>query len=103
MRPSIARLQVSSDNIIDEGKITALLAITKNSRLVALEHLPDELGNHGGIGRCGVLARAEDVEVPQTDCLKSEYIVKTLTVQFTRSFRNCVRRDRIEFHLLPLG
>src|SRR5260370_38949822 len=94
--------QIGPDNIVDIGKITALPTVAKNGRTLSIEHEPDELGNHGGILRSWMLARTEDVEVAQTDCLKSKNIVEAATVQFAGTLGYCVRRVWIEGHVLLL-
>lgn len=59
--------QVGLDGIADVAEVAAGLAVAVDPYRLVSDHGRGPLGHHGGIGTVGVLAGAEDVEVPETD------------------------------------
>lgn len=56
---------VRLDGVIDEGEVAGLLAVAVDDGTLAVEHEVDELRDDRSVVAVGVLARAEDVEVPE--------------------------------------
>ena len=63
--------KVRTDGVVYIREIAALFAVTKDRGLLASQHLNDELRQNSRIRRRGILARPEDIEVPQRDGLQS--------------------------------
>src|SRR5215472_16012961 len=55
--------KVSLDRIFYKREIAALLAVAIDGGRLALQHASNELSQHRGILRIGVLTRSKDVEV----------------------------------------
>src|SRR3981081_3380322 len=64
-RRRLTSQQVCFDRVVNVGEVTALLSVAEDRGLLAPEHERDELCQHSGVWRRGVLARTEDVEIPQ--------------------------------------
>src|ERR1700746_3989485 len=61
----IAGEQIGLDGVVDVGEVTALFAVPENGRLLAVQHLRDELRQHARVGRRRILSGAKNVEVAQ--------------------------------------
>src|ERR1043166_141782 len=59
--------QVGGHGIVNVVEITALLAVAKDRRLFAAQHLQAELRQYARVGRRWILPRSKNIEVPQTD------------------------------------
>src|SRR5262249_57735977 len=63
--------QIRLDDVVDVSEVARLRAVAVYLERPAANRPEDEAGNHRGVLRFGVLARAEDVEVAQPDRLDS--------------------------------
>src|ERR1039458_7723884 len=61
----LAGQKVGLDGIVDVGEIPALLAVPKHRRLLAAQHLRDELRQHARVRRRRILPWSKNVEVAQ--------------------------------------
>src|SRR4029077_12265209 len=61
--------EVGLDDVGDVAEIAAGGAVAIDEDGGVFNHRGDPLGNDGGVGAVGVLARTEDVEVTQADAL----------------------------------
>lgn len=59
--------QVRLYYVLDGHKVAGLLAVAEDREALASDKLADEARDYSGIGRVGVLARTEHVEVSQRD------------------------------------
>src|SRR4030081_637 len=87
--------QVCLDRVVNVGEVTALLSVAEDRGLLTPEHERDELRQHSGILRRGILVRTEDVEIPQSHGFQAIAAMERNHVVFTRQFGYCVWRNRI--------
>src|SRR5579864_4296224 len=95
--------QVGGNDVINVGEIAALRAVAEDGRLLALQHLRDELGQHARIWRGRVLAGSKNVEVAQTDRLQAVTAVERFHVILAGQLCNRIWRNRIWRHAFMLG
>ena len=95
--------EICFDDIIDIGKITALLAIAKNSRFFILQDSVYKGRFCRCLLACGVLMRAENIKIAERNSFKAIDFVKNFSVIFADDFCGCVRRKRAWWHRFDFG
>ena len=65
-----AGFQIRLDDILNVGKVTALLSVAVDGRRFTVQELLQELRDHRRIGTIGILSASEYVKITHTDSLK---------------------------------
>ena len=86
--------QVRGNNVVDVGKIPALLATPVNRWLPTLEHLQDEFRQHAAVRRIGALARPKNVVVAQAHGFQSIHLPIAAHVVFAGKLLHRIGRNR---------
>ena len=102
-RGSFAGQQICLHRVVNVSEVAALLAVAEDRGLLATQHHGNELGEDTGIGRGGILPRAEDVEVAQGHGLKLVATIKRNQVMLAGQLGDGIGRNGIGLHGLDLG
>jgi hypothetical protein len=84
-------------------EVTAGFAVAVDLDGLILDHGRDPLGDDGGIGAVGVLARAEDIEIAKADGFGAIAAAEDGGVKFVDVFGDGVRRERSADPISILG
>ena len=95
--------QISLHHVFDVGEVAGLLAIAVDQGFGIFQERGAEFREHAGIRRAGVLARAENVEVPKTDVLQSINTAEDVGVKLTHVFGYAVGRNGFGLHGFDFG
>jgi len=90
--------EVGLDNVVDVAEVASGFAVAIDADGLTFQDCVDPLGDDGGVGAIGVLARAENVELAQADGLELVGSGKGLGVEFVNGFGGGVwRKDASGF------
>src|SRR5207253_4596630 len=84
-------------------KIARLFAVAKNDRRSILEKRGAEFGQHAGVRRTGVLARAKNIEIAERNRFEPVALEKRLGVEFANVLGDAIGRNRLRLHGFDLG
>src|SRR5439155_22784146 len=90
--------EVRSYSIVYISEIAGLFAVTIDSGRLTLEHRSYEFCHHTRVGRIGILAWPEQIEITQADSLQIVVLGEAAHIEFASEFLHCVRRKRIRQH-----
>src|SRR5947207_6815066 len=90
--------QVGFYGVVNVGKIAALGTVAEDCRLLACEHLGDELCQHPRVWGSRVLPRSKDIEVTQADRLQPVTAVKRSHVILARQLSDRIGTAQIVRH-----
>ena len=95
--------QVGLHHVGNEAEVAAGFTIAVDIDGLTFDHAGDPLGDDGGIGPIGVLARAEDVEVAQAHALQVVGFAEDVCVQLVHILGYCIRRQRLTDGVFHFG
>ena len=87
--------EVRPDDIFDVGEIASLEPVAVDDRPLSPEEGQDELGHDRGINGLRVLARPEDIEIPEGNGLQLVQAGKNLSVHLSGVFGGGIRGFRV--------
>ena len=100
---SLAGQKIGLHGIVDEREIAGLLAIAKNHGLRLFQEARAEFRQDAGVGRAGILARTENIEVAERDIFEAIAAAERLRVKFADKFGDAVGRDGRGLHGFDFG
>lgn len=78
--------EIGLDNVVNVTEVATGFAVAKNMDWLVLKQRCNPARNDGGVRACGVLARAEDIEIAETDGVQSERAGEDASVGFIHCF-----------------
>src|SRR5258708_34533452 len=95
--------QIGVHGVVYECEVAGLPALAENDRLGVFEERGAKFGEHAGVRRNRILARAKNIEVAEGNGFEAVAFEKRLTVKFADVLGDAVRGNGLRLHSFDLG